>query len=633
MRIQFLAKVLLLIMAAYSFVRFVFFCLNFQLFSHHPATLMAASFAHGLRFDLSTILMINGVFILLCLAAPAWLFYKKAFQKLLKFLFIGLNFPCLLASIADAEYYKFTGQRMNLDVLLFRSEATKQMDQFLVNYWYLMVLSLGLLGALFLLYPKVSIRVQQVAPVWWKQTLRMGVWALTLVLILLFGIRGGFQPKPLQPVHAYSSGSSPELGVLTLNSAFTIIKTRRGVNLQPVKFFATNDEVFKLLKPQKNVFERSPASSKKQNVVIIILESFGAEFWGAVNLGRGFTPFLDELSKHGALFKNSYANGRRSIDALPAVLFGVPSFVHTPIVKTNYYSNKWNGLGHIAQRAGVYTSFFHGAPKGTMYFDAIAAMAGFENFFPLESYPKGEDFDGHWGVYDEPFLQFMVSKLNTQPQPFLSTAFTISSHQPYHVPEQYQNILPRGRLQIHQSIAYVDYALKRFFQEAQKQPWYKDTLFVITGDHSQMSETELQETTLGRHHVPLLLFHPSQNLSSLNTRRVTHHPDILPTLLDFWGLEREPYLLFGRSVFDSSQEGEAVFYTFGGYWLVRENHFLHLSDKDFRGTLYATNDPQQQHPILDREDLRRSMENRMKSYIQYYNNSLIENSLYSWFEQ
>jgi glucan phosphoethanolaminetransferase (alkaline phosphatase superfamily) len=544
----------------------------------------------------------------------------------------------VLANLVDAEYYKFTGHRMNLDVLFFKSEAVEQLDQFLIHYWHLFGLAGIAFFALYRFFPTPLSSPRHAVPPTlstWQRTAQAGSLMFVGLFVLLFGVRGGFQPKPLQPIHAYSSGASPELGVLTLNSSFTLLKTRRGVALKPVHFFSSTADVFSQLK-QKKKSSRRPAAwrdgSQKQNVVILVLESFGAEFWGSVNHGRGFTPFLDELAKQGALFKNNYANGRRSIDALPAIFFGVPSFVPTPIVKTNYYANRWNGLGHIAKRAGVHASFFHGAPKGTMYFDAIAAMAGFDNYYPLESYPNPKDFDGHWGIYDEPFLQFAVNKINEQPQPFLSTVFTISSHQPYHIPPQYADVIPRGRMQIHQSIGYVDYALKRFFEEARKQPWYENTLFIITGDHTQMSESELKETNVGRHQVPLLLFHPAKKLSEVNTQRVTHHSDILPTILDFWGIDNEPYLLFGRSVFDPTQQGEAVFYTFGGYWLVRESYFLHFSDQDHRGTLYASADAQQLHPILNQESLRGSMEGRMKLYIQYYNNSLIQNNLYSWFD-
>lgn len=635
MRLRFLGQILILVLSVYSLLRAAFLYLNFKVYAHHEPLLLAKSFLHGIRFDVSTILMLN-LFLFLCIAlVPQKVFMQTKYQKFLRGVFLFFNFPFILANLADAEYYKFTGHRMNLDILFFRSEAVHQLDQFLINYWHLFSLSLLALLALYGFFPKPVQRNPSLQLPPWSRALHVVALFFVSIFVFLFGVRGGFQPKPLQPIHAYSSGASPELGVLTLNSSFTLLKTRRGVTLKPVNFFSSTEQVFAQLK-QPKISTRMPAAaqsaSKKQNVVIIILESFGAEFWGSANEGRGFTPFLDELAQHGALFKNNYANGRRSIDALPAVFFGVPSFVPTPIVKTNYYGNKWNGLGHIAKRAGVYASFFHGAPKGTMYFDAIAAMAGFENYYPLESYPKKEDFDGHWGIYDEPFLQFAVTKINEQPAPFLSTIFTISSHQPYRIPPQYAGVFPRGRMPIHQSIGYVDYSLKRFFEEARKQPWYKNTLFIITGDHSQMSESENSETQVGRHQVPLLLFHPSKDLSAMNTQRVTHHSDILPSILDFWGISNEPYLLFGRSVFDSAQEGEAVFYTFGGYWLVRENYFLHFSDQDHRGTLYAISDAQQLNPITTQEGVRHSMEGRMKLYIQYYNNSLIQNNLYSWFD-
>ncbi len=635
MRLRYLGQILILILSVYSLLRVAFLYLNFKVYARHGPVLLAKSFLHGIRFDLSTLLMLN-LFLFLCIVLVSQkVFLQSRYQNFLRGVFLVFNFPFVLANLADAEYYKFTGHRMNLDILFFHSEAAHQLDQFLIHYWHLFALALVALFALYRFFPKPAQQSQSLAPLSWPRALRVGALSFVSIFIFLFGVRGGFQPKPLQPIHAYSSGASPELGVLTLNSSFTLLKTRRGVTLKPVNFFASTQDVFAQLKPQ-NKSLRSPSAvqstDKKQNVVIIILESFGAEFWGSVNEGRGFTPFLDTLAKQGALFKNNYANGRRSIDALPAIFFGVPSFVPTPIVKTNYYGNRWNGLGHIAKRARVYGSFFHGAPKGTMYFDAIAAMAGFDNYFPMESYPQKAEFDGHWGIYDEPFLQFMVTKLNEHPQPFLSTVFTISSHQPYHVPPQYEGVFPRGRMQIHQSIGYVDYSLKRFFEEAQKQPWYQNTLFIITGDHSQMSESETNETQVGRHQVPLLLFHPAKDLTAMNTLRVTHHSDILPTILDFWDIENEPYLLFGRSVFDPIQEGEAVFYTFGGYWLVRENYFLHFSDQDHKGTLYAISDAQQLHPITNQESVRHSMEDRMKLYIQYYNNSLIQNNLYSWFD-
>ena len=561
---------------------------------------------------------------------PKSLFKKPQYFYFLKGLFFLVNAPFIVANLIDCEYFKFTGNRMNLQILLLRREAFHQLDQFFVNYVSIVLLAGLFLTSLYYFFPRLDLS-QIKSESWRRQTLKMIFSMILLVPCLVFGIRGGFQPKPLQPVHAYALSGVTDLGVLTLNSTFTILKTRKINIIKPVHYFSDMKEIFKQLKPNRTT--RKPANQKKQNVVILVLESFGTEFWGTANNGKGFTPFLDSLAARGLFFKNNYANGRRSIDALPAILFGVPSYMQAPLVKTNYYANQWNGLGHIAKKNGIHISFFHGAPKGTMYFDAISAMAGIDDYYPFEAYPELADFDGNWGIYDEPFLQFMVQKLGAHPQPFISTVFTISSHQPYQVPTKYKDLLPKGRMPIHQSIGYVDHALKKFFESAEKQPWYKDTLFVITGDHTQMSESEMIETQTGRYRVPMLFFHPSMNILRGVSKKITQHVDILPTIMDFMGIQNEPHLLFGRSVFDNSHEGEATFLSYYGvYWLVRKEYLLGFSEHEQKSILYSMHEPSQSVPILNQQKIKETMENRLKLYIQYYKNSLIENNMYSWFE-
>ncbi|MBY0386074.1 sulfatase-like hydrolase/transferase [bacterium] len=631
MRLKFATKSLFLLLAIYTVLRAVFLFFNRQSLLKFDISSLLQSFFSGLRFDISAILTINAFFLLCVFFVPQSLFRKPNYFYFLKWVFLFLNAPFVIANLIDCEYYKFTGNRMNLQVLFLRREAFHQLDQFFINYLAVAVVAVGFLLGLYYFFPKLNTTQIKIES-WRRQAVKMIFSFVLLVPCLVFGIRGGFQPKPLQPIHAYSLSGVTDLGVLTLNSTFTILKTRKINTVKPVYYFADSKDVFKQLKP--NQLSRKPAAHKPQNVVILVLESFGTEFWGAANNGKGFTPFLDSLATQGLFFKNNYANGRRSIDALPAILFGVPSFMNMPIVKTNYYANQWNGLGHIAKKNGIHVSFFHGTPKGTMYFDAISAMAGIDDYYPFESYPTATDFDGHWGIYDEPFLQFMVEKLNSHPQPFISTVFTISSHQPYQVPAQYRDTLPKGRMAIHQSVGYVDLALKKFFESAQKQSWYKDTLFIITGDHTQMSATEMIETQTGRYRVPMLFFHPSMDGLRGAPEKITQHVDILPSILDFMGIRNEPYLLFGRSVFDDSHEGEATFLSYYGvYWLVRKDYLLGFSEHEQTSVLYSMHEPSQSTAILNQEKIRQSMETRLKLYIQYYKNSLTENNMYSWFEE
>ena len=345
---------------------------------------------------------------------------------------------------------------------------------------------------------------------------------------------------------------------------------------------------------------------------------------------RGLPPFLDELSKKGLLFKNNFANGRRSIEALPSILFGIPSLMDIVVAKSAYQSNKWYGLGTVFKEAGYHTSFFHGAKKGTMYFDAISSMAGIENYYPLERYPNHkEDFDGHWGIYDELFLQYMVSELGSYAEPFFSVVFTISTHQPYQVPPDKLGVFPKGGLDIHESIGYVDYSVRKFFEEAKSKSWYENTLFVITADHTQMSASQHYNSTLGRYMVPLLFYYPGKKLDHKDLDRVTHHADIFPSILDFTGI-KSPRLLFGRSVFDTQQEGEALFYLNGSFWIVQKDYFLQFIEATGKSYLYEFYDRVQKNPIHNNDKKHQELLLRLKAYIQYHRDGLIKNSLYDW---
>jgi uncharacterized sulfatase len=168
-----------------------------------------------------------------------------------------------------------------------------------------------------------------------------------------------------------------------------------------------------------------------------------------------------------------------------------------------------------------------------MGFDVFTKNAGFERYYGLNEYPYPEDFDGNWGVFDEPFLQFFCNELNSYPQPFLSSVFTISSHQPYKIPKKYKGRFPKGKLDIHESIGYTDHSLREFFNKAKKQDWYENTLFIITGDHTQMNYEKAYKNVIGDFNVPLLIFHPKNKFHTMDTIKISQHTDIMPTVLDY----------------------------------------------------------------------------------------------------
>lgn len=621
-----LLKRLSVIALAYSAVRAVFLWNHRVNFADAPSTEVALAFIQGLRFDLSAIAYLNIPFILLSLA-PAALLARRWYQRSLMGLFLTVNGAATIVMMGDVGYYLFTGTRVTMDVFALTGDASAQIDQLLVSFAGLAATGLGLVVLQYLLYPR-----HQSEPFAPRRGLRTVGAGFAVLVLTVLAARGGFQKKPLNPIHAFSSGSH-EVGILTLNSAFTLIQSPRGRQLEPVTFFADQGDVDEILKTEYGFAEAMGARvpTKQQNVVLLILESYATEFWGGVDREEpGLTPFLDSLRQHGVFYTESFANGRRSMDALPSILLGVPLYRGQSIAVSRYQSNEWIGLGHLLGDAGYHTSFFHGAPKGTMYFDAIASLSGIEDFYPLERFPdqtQNEAFDGHWGLYDEEALQFAVRHVGTFEEPWFSTMFTISTHHPYRVPPRYVDSLPKGSRDIHQSVAYVDLAVRRFFDEARQQPWFENTLFVITGDHTPPMRSSRYDTPIGRYMVPTLLYHPAGQLPALDPKRVVQHVDLFPTILDYAGVRPTAVPQFGRSLF-SSQPGEAVLTMDETYWIVREEGVLERTPLGEERVLAYRRERTGEAEGTVSAEVQANLNRRLLAYLQHYTMSLINNSFY-----
>jgi len=613
-------------LAVYMAVRVVFLVDHRSQFAETPALEILRAFLDGLRFDTSAIVYSNIPFILLSLA-PLALLARRWYQRVLFGQFVVVNAAFVVLMVGDVGYYPFTGTRVTRDVFALAGEATAQANQLLVNFAGLAAIAVMLASALAVLYPRW--RAQEARRRTWP---RAALGVLAVLAIAVVGARGGLQKKPLKPIHAFASGKH-ELGILTLNTAFTLIHSPRDRQLEPVEYFEDNRDVERLLRAPYGYAERMGAAApqRRQNVVLLILESFGTEYWGGEGRDvEGLTPFLDSLTDHGTFFTNSFANGRRSMDALPSLLLGVPLYMGQSIAVSGYQGNQWVGLGHFLEDAGYHTSMFHGAVKGTMYFDAIAAMSGIGDFYPLERFPpsvRAEDYDGDWGLFDEPALQFVAEELTRHAEPWFSVAFTISTHHPYTVPAEYRSTLPGGPKDIHQSVAYVDMAVRRFFETARTQPWFENTLFVVTGDHTPPQRSRRYDTALGRYMVPVLLYHPTQTLPEIDPARVTQHVDLFATILDYTGVRPVRIPLFGRSLF-SEAPGEAVLSTDETFWIVRAEGVVERAPTGAHRVLAYRREATGREPGALPPAAAHALSRRLEAYVQHYAMSLIHNSFY-----
>ena len=365
---------------------------------------------------------------------------------------------------------------------------------------------------------------------------------------------------------------------------------------------------------------------------MVIVEGLSSSYVGAENPDSDLTPFIDRLARSGLHFPNFYAAGRRSVFALPALFAGVPGLMDEAVFNSPYQGNSFFGLGHTLQEYGYRTAFFHGARNGSMGLDYASKMVGFQEYFgknEFESWPgaRKEDYDGDWGIFDEPFLGFAADQLGGFQEPFAAVIFTLTTHQPYPIPKKYEREFPPERDPMARCVRYLDRSLSGFFESARKKPWFRNTLFIITADHTHSSTGMVHPDVLQQYHIPLILYHPSRQLADADTGKVGYQGDLAPTVLDYLGIEPRKKTVFGRSLFRDSP-GVAMYRSSGVYVLVQNDFVVSFSDASGARLFRYPNDPGHRLDEVNDPVLREQRGNILKAFVQHHNNGLLDNRLY-----
>ena len=618
-------------MALFTLCRIGFFIFNFKMFPGLTASQFFTILRGGLTFDISAVVYINMLFILLHII-PLEVRYNDVYQSILKYIYYITNGFAIAMNGMDFVYYRFVDKRATADVFKTFEHDTNNIKvffRFLIDYWPAALFTFFIWFLMVYLYRKVKVEKP-------GSVNRIGYYSVNalmipLVITLVIGAaRGGYKhsTRPITISNAARYVDNPRDVAIVLNTPFSIFRTLGKKALVKYKFF-DDEKLTRLYNPHYIPDNSKPFTS--DNVVIIIIESFAREYIGSLNPGleggkyEGYTPFIDSLIKVSLTFDVSIANGKKSIDAIPSVLASVPS-LETPYVISHYANNQINGLADLLKKKGYYSAFFHGAPNGSMGFDSFTKMAGFDDYFGLNQYPDKSDFDGIWGVWDEPFLKFFASKLNSFKQPFLASIFTVSSHHPFKVPEKYTGKFKKGPAPILEVIGYTDFALKNFFHEVSLSPWFKNTLFVITADHTNESVHKEFQNNFGAYCVPIIFFKPGSDLKGFKLR-IAQQIDIMPTILSYLNFD-EPYIAFGNNLLDDTYESYAFNTNGSTYNLYMKDHILEMIDNKPVGLYNYKNDLFLENSLIGKDpELESQMVEKLKAIIQTYNNRLIDNNM------
>ena len=623
----------------YFIARLVFLAENWGLYAEGmTASHLMELLQGGVVFDTSAILYTNVLWVVMVLF-PVSRKENPTYHKICRWVFVVVNTFALILNLCDAVYFQYSMRRTTVTVFQeFGNENNlgSIFGQEALSHWYFFLLTALLAYGMWRLY--ITPRLDHRQLNWKSYAVVTFLSMLAYTPFSVAGMRGGWtrDVRPITISNANNYCDRPTEAGIVLNTPFSLIRTY-GFNLFEVPdFFQDEAEMVAIFDPI-----RQPADStktfKKKNVVVIIIESFGREYIGAYNKhldgGRykGYTPFADSLIAHSLTFTHSYCNGRKSIDGMPSILSSIPMFVE-PFFLSPFSNNAISGIADCLNGKGYKTAFFHGAERGSMGFMAFARATKFQEYYGREDFVADKRtvgdkaFDGWWGISDEPFLQYMNLKLSEMPQPFMAAVFTLSSHHPFRVPDPYKEVYKEEELPIHKVIRYTDNALRLFFESAKKEPWFENTIFAITSDHTNMSNHEEYKTDLGGFCSPVIFYDPTGEMGVGMRDAIAQQIDIMPTILGYLGYD-QPYMGFGIDLLNTPAEDTwAVNYLNGIYQYVKYGYVLQFDGQNTKA-VFRLDDSLMKQNLLGKVPEQQQMELELKAIIQQYMERMSQNRL------
>ena len=629
---------LLLAYALYFIARIVFLLENWSYFSSNlTGGHLLEMLSGGLMFDTSAIMLTNSLYIVMMLLPLHQVVTKPAYQKICRGVFLTVNGLALVMNLCDAVYFQYTMRRTTTTIFDEFSNEGNLGSIFLTEMFrhiYLLVLFVLLMWGVYRLY-RMSTLVWKNEGRWWHYDVASLLSLLLIAPFAVAGIRGGFTTavRPITISNANQYVNHPTEAALVLNTPFSLYRTIGKAVFVVPNYYSDKQEMAAIYDPVHVPNDTVPMV--KKNVVVLIVESFGREYIGALNKSlengryRGYTPCVDSLIAKSITFSHSYSNGRKSIDGMPSILSSIPMFVE-PFFLTPASMNHVDGIASLLAGEGYQTAFFHGAQRGSMGFQAFARSTGFQEYYGREDYDADkrfggdDDFDGMWAIWDEPFLQYYATKISEMKEPFMTAVFTASSHHPFAIPEKYQQQFPEENLEIHKCIRYTDMAIGKFFETASREPWFKNTIFVLTSDHTNMSDHPAYQTDLGGFCSPIIIYEPGREPEVQD--KIAQQIDILPTLMGMLHYQK-PYFGFGIDLLATPAEDTwAVNYLGGIYQYVKHGHVLQFDGQNTR-SVYALSDSLMQHNLVGKVAEQPQMERELKAIIQQYMERMTQDRL------
>ncbi|MGY2377675.1 LTA synthase family protein [Pseudomonas sp. SDO524_S393] len=556
----------LVMMVMFSLLRLALLVYNREMILDTPASTFLEAFGNGLRLDLRLV-----VYLLIPLLLALFSVRAMAARGFFRFWLTVASSIALFLGLMEMDFYREFHQRLNGLVFQYVKEDPKTVMSMLwygfpvVRYllaWAVgtLILSIAFKGADRATRPRGpfsggSIGTRQVAP-WY---LRSAVFVVCL-LIAVVAARGTLrQGPPLRwgDVYTTDSNFANQLGLNGTLSLIAAAKSRfsedrsniwKATLEQPLATQTVRDM---LVLPQEKLVDTDTAAVRRdftpnaektlpiKNVVVILMESFAGHSVGALERPGNITPYFDKLSKEGLLFDHFFSNGTHTHQGMFATMAcfpNLPGFEY--LMQTPEGSHKLSGLPQLLSARKFDDVYVYNGDFAWDNQSGFFSNQGMTNFIGRNDFVNPVFSDPTWGVSDQDMFNRGLEELKTRGEsgkPFYALLQTLSNHTPYALPTPLpvDKVTGRGSLDEHlTAMRYSDWALGQFFEKARKEPYFKETLFVVVGDHGFGNEQQITEMDLGRFNVPMLMIAPGiQEKFGERDHTVGTQIDIVPTIM------------------------------------------------------------------------------------------------------
>jgi phosphoglycerol transferase MdoB-like AlkP superfamily enzyme len=486
---------------------------------------------------------------------------------------------CSFIRAGDMGLFKVWGTIINAKALLY----LKYPEEVLPTVFAVQNLGLILIVAAQVvfgtwLFHKMRIEFEQPQWKWWIKP----IFGIVVIGLSVLAGRGGFQKVPVNRNWVFQSKHSV-INYSSVNGFWNVLDlVFHPLNKQenPYQFYdfeTATAYVTDLYAPVKGQPDstQSILTTNKPNIVFVFLESWAGDVIEGLGGEKGVAPKFEELTREGIFFKQFYATGYRTEQGYLATFSSTPALPVGSVMQLFGKFDKLPNLYAVFNQLGYHTSFYSG---GRLSFDNVEAYLGAAGVNLM----KGRDDwpirrQTLWGAYDEETFAMHAAELNTLPQPFVSSVSTMTTHEWFDadVPQPFKGDADIVCDHYRNTVHYADSCLYAYLQNAKKEPWYANTLFIVMADHSCAFPKKRSNYETERHHIPMLITGGAlrEEWRGKAITRVGSQTDIAATLLNQMGQPATDFT-YSKNLFNPSSPAFAYYAFDNGFGLISDSTWV-----------------------------------------------------------